>query len=163
MVDKKLVAATVRSRVPGLQRRINQVTTSSHIEDGNKERNEGKREKNQIRISFKRKENKRLYITKNKKCKEEEKEDAAAGSEDAMPQWDREAAAAKKEDADSLKKDGESKGSSSKISPQSRKEEIQRTTFTVLQKNIRSISTNDRLDELIRELHQVDWDVKLIS
>ena len=127
------------------------------MEDGNKEKNQGKKEKNQIRISFKRKENKRLYITKNEKCKKEEKVEAAAGSEDAMPQWDGEAAAAKKDDADSLKKEGESKDSSSKTSPQSRKEELQRTTFTVLQKNMRSMSTNDRLDELIKELHQVDW------
>ena len=85
MVDKKLVAATVRSRELGMQRRINQVTTSSHLEMGN-EKDEKREEKNRIHISFKRKENKRQYITKNKKCKEEEKEDAAVGSEDEMPQ-----------------------------------------------------------------------------
>ena len=32
MADKKLVAATVRSREVGMQRRINQVTTSNHTE-----------------------------------------------------------------------------------------------------------------------------------
>ena len=161
MVDKKLVAATVRSRVLGLQRRINQVTTSSHIEDGNKEKNEEKRKR--IEFGSPSKQRKTKDSTSPKKCTKEEKEDAAAGSEDAMPQWDGEAAAARKEDTDSSKKEGESKGSSSKTSPQSRKEELQRTTFTVLQKDMRSMSTNDRLDELIKELHQVDWDVILIS
>ena len=163
MVDKKLVAATVRSRVPGLQRRINQVTTSSHIEDGNKEKNEGKREK--IKFGSPSKERKTKDSTspkmKNARKKRRKKQQLAvktqchSGTEKQQRQ--------KKEDADSLKKEGESKGSSSKTSPQSRKEEIQKTTFTVLQKNMRSMSANDRLDELIRELHQVDWDVILIS
>ena len=95
MVDKKLVTATVRSRELGMQTRINQVTTSSHIEIGNKKEDEKRKEENRIHISFKRKENKRHYITKNKKCKKEEKEDAAAGSEDAMPQCDEKAEAAR--------------------------------------------------------------------
>ena len=38
MVDKKLVVATVRSREIRMQRRINQVTTSSHFETGTKKR-----------------------------------------------------------------------------------------------------------------------------
>ena len=162
MVDKKLVAATVRSRELGMQRRIHQVTTSSHLEMG-KKKDEKREEKNRIHISFKRKENKRQYITKDKKCKEEEKEDAAAGIGDTMPQSDQKAEAARKEDIDSLRKEGEGKSGSSKISPQSRSEESQRTTFTVLQKNMRSMNSNERLDELIRELYQVDWDVILIS
>ena len=163
MVDKKLVAATVRSREFGMQRRINQVTTSSHLEMGNKKEEDKREEKNRIHISFKRKESKRQYINKNKKCKEEEKEDAAAGSDDEMPQFDEKAEAAKKEDIDCMREEGEGKSGSSKISPQSRNEESQRTTFTVLQKNMRSMNSNDRLDELIRELYQVDWDVILIS
>ena len=73
------------------------------------------------------------------------------------------AEAVKKEDIDSLRKEGEGKSGSSKILPQSRSEESQRTTFTVLQKNMRSMNSNERLDELIRELYQVDWDVILIS
>ena len=162
MVDKKLVAATVRSRELGMQRRINLVTTSSHLEmENNKE--ERREEKNRIHISFKRKQNKRQYITKEKKFKKEEKEDAAAGSEDAMPQCDEKAEAARKEGTDSLQDEGEGKSSSGKTSPQSRREESQRTTFTVPQKNMSSMSSNERLDELIRELYRVDWDVILIS
>ena len=134
MVDKKLVAATVRSRELGMQRSINQVTTSSRLEMGNKKDDDKREEKNRIHISFIRKENKRQYITKNKKCKKEEKEYAAAGSEDAIPQCEEKAEAAKKEDTDSLKDEGEGKGSSSKISPQNQSEESQRTTFIVLQK-----------------------------
>ena len=162
MADKKLVAATVRSREIGMQRRINQVTTSSHVEM-EKKKEEKTEEKNRIHISFKRKKNKRQYITKDKTCKKEEKEDAAAGIGDTMPQSDEKAEAARKEDIDSLRKEGEGKGSSSKTSPQSRSEESQRTTFTVLQKNMRSMSSNERLDELIGELYRIDWDVILIS
>ena len=73
------------------------------------------------------------------------------------------AEAARKEDTDSLKDEGEGKGSSCKTSPQNEREESQRTTFTELQKNMRSMSSNERLDELIRELYRVDWDVILIS
>ena len=80
-----------------------------------------------------------------------------------MSQSDERAEAARKEDTDSLRKEGEGKGRSSKTSPQERSEETQRTTFTVLQKNMRSMSSNERLDELIRELYRVDWDVILIS
>ena len=80
-----------------------------------------------------------------------------------MPQSDEKAEAARKEDIDSLRKEGEGKSSSSKISPRSRSEESQRTTFTVLQKNMRSMSSNERLDELIREPYRIDWDVILIS
>ena len=81
-----------------------------------------------------------------------------------MPQCDKKAEAARKEDTDSLKDEGEGKGSSSKTSPQNQREESQRTKLTVLQKkNMRSMSSNERLDELIRELYRVDWDVILIS
>ena len=163
MVDKKLVVATVRSRELGMQRRIKQLTTISHLEMGNKKKDEKEEEKNRIHISFKRKESKRQYITKDKKCKKEEKEDAAAGIGDTMPQSDEKAEAARKEDIDSSRKEGEGKSGSSKISPRSRSEESQRTTFTVLQKNMRSMSSNERLDELIRELNRIDWDVILIS
>ena len=62
MADKKLVAATVRSRELGMQRRINQVTTSSHVGMDN-EQIEKKEEKDRIHISFKRRDNKRQYIT----------------------------------------------------------------------------------------------------
>ena len=74
-----------------------------------------------------------------------------------MPQSDEKAEAARKEDIDSPRKEGEGKSGSSKISPRSRSEESQRTTFTVLQKNMRSMSSNERLDELIIELNRIDW------
>ena len=125
--------------------------------------NEKKEEEDRIHISFKRKDSKRQYITRDKRCKKEEKKDAAADTGDAVPQKDEEAEAARKEDVDSLKKEEKGKGSSSKTSPRSRNEESKRTTFTVLQKNMRSMSANDRLDELIKELYRVEWDVILIS
>ena len=37
------------------------------------------------------------------------------------------------------------------------------TTFIVLQKNTRSMNSSKRLDELLREVHRVRWDVILIS
>ena len=56
------------------------------------------------------------------------------------------------------------KGISSKTSPQNRSEEPQKkTTFIVLQQNMRSLSSSERLEELFNELHRVEWDVILIS
>ena len=56
-------------------------------------------------------------------------------------------------------------GSSSSIdSPPSAKEERQETTmFTVLQKNMRSMCSSERLEELFSELYRARWDVILIS
>ena len=79
------------------------------------------------RIEFislsKRKDSKRLYITKDKKCKKEEKDGAAAGIGDTMFQNDGKAEAARREDIDALRKGGEGKCSSSITSPQNRSEE----------------------------------------
>ena len=62
MVDKKLVATTVSSREIGMQRRLNQVTTSCH--DEKKNNNEKvKEETSRIHISFKTKDNKKLFFT----------------------------------------------------------------------------------------------------
>ena len=122
MADKKLVAANVRSRELGMQRRVNQATTISHIEKKN-QKDEKRDEKNRIHISFKRKDSKRLYITKDKKCKKEEKESAAAGIGDKVPQDDGRAEAARSDDIDALRKGGEGKCSSSITSPQNRSEE----------------------------------------
>ena len=63
MVDKKLVATTVSSREIGMQRRINQVTTSSHVEKENKN-DETKEETSRIHISFKTKDSKKLFFTR---------------------------------------------------------------------------------------------------
>ena len=113
-------------------------------------KDEKREKKNRIHISFKRKDSKRQYITQDKRCRKEEMKDAAADTGDAMPQRDEEAEAARKEDIDSLKKEEKSKGSSSKTSSRSRNDESKRTTFTVLLKNMRSMSSNERLYELIR-------------
>ena len=66
MADKKLVAATVRSRELGMQRRINQMTTSSHVKTDNVQ-TEKIEEEDRIHISFKRKDIKRQYITRETK------------------------------------------------------------------------------------------------
>ena len=39
----------------------------------------------------------------------------------------------------------------------------EKTTFIVLQKNTRSLNSSERLEELFNEVHQVAWDVILIS
>ena len=145
-----------------MQRRIDQVTTSCHVGMDN-EQIEKKEEKDRIHISFKRKDNKRQYITRDQRCKKEKKKDAAADTGNAVPQRDEEAEAAREEDIDSLKKEEKGKGSSSKTSPRNRNEESKRTTFTVLQKNMKSMSSNERLEELISELYRVEWDMILLS
>ena len=135
MVDKKLVATTVSSREIGMQRRINQVTTSSHAEKENKN-DETKEETDRIHISFKRKDSRKQYFTRVKKeHTKEEKESAAAGIGDTMSQNDGEAEAAKSEGLNTWSTDGKGKGRSSKASHQDRSEEPQtENTFIVLQK-----------------------------
>ena len=55
-------------------------------------------------------------------------------------------------------------GSSSKVSPQTQSEEkLEKTIFIVIQKNMRSINSSDRIEELFSEFEQVAWDVILIS
>ena len=44
-----------------------------------------------------------------------------------------------------------------------KKEMHEKTTFIVLQKNTRSMNSSERLEELFSEVHQVAWDVILIS
>ena len=164
MVDKKLVATTVSSREIGMQRRINQVTTSSHVEKENKN-DETKEEKSRIDISFKRKDSKKLFFTRVKEeHTKEEKTCAVAGIGDTVPQKDGKTEAAKSEGLNTWKAEGERRGSSSKASHQDRNEEPQKkTTFIVLQKNMRSLGSSERLKEIICELQRVEWDVILIS
>ena len=56
-------------------------------------------------------------------------------------------------------------GSSSSNDSLSTQEEMRQdtTTFTVLQKNARSMNSSERLDECFREVHRVRWDAILIS
>ena len=164
MVDKKLVATTVSSRETGLQRRINQETTSRQNEknDGNEEK---KDETSRIHVSFKRKDSKKVFFTRVKKeYTEKEKESAVPGIGDTVPQNDGKAEAAKSEGLNTWSTGEEGEGSSSTESNQNRSEGSQKkTTFIVLQKNTRSMSSSERLEELFSELHKVAWDVILIS
>ena len=61
MVDKKLVATTVSSRETGLQRRINQESMSSQNEQNDRQE-EKKNEMNGIRVSFRRKDSKKVFF-----------------------------------------------------------------------------------------------------
>ena len=55
-------------------------------------------------------------------------------------------------------------GSSSKVSPQTQSQgKLERKVFIVIQKNMRSMNSSDRIDELFNELQQVEWDAILIS
>ena len=57
-----------------------------------------------------------------------------------------------------------SSGSSSKVSPQTQSEEkLEKTVFIVIQKNMRSMNSSERIEELFSELQQVTWDMVLIS
>ena len=158
MAVKKLVATTVSSRATGMQRRINQVTTSSHYEENKDENVETSAETSRIHISFKRKDSKKLYFTRVKKeNKKEEKGRVVAGIGDTVLQTDGEAEAAKSEGLNTWRAEGGGKGSSSKASRQDRNGEPQeKTTFIVLQKNTRSLSSSERLEEMICELHCVE-------
>ena len=136
MVDKKLVATTVSSREIGMQRRINQVTTSSHVEQEN-QNDETKEETSRIHISFRKERTARCYSLpeSQEEHTKEEKKSAAAGIGDTVPQKDGKAEAAKSEGFNTWKAEGEGRGSSSKASHQDRNEEPQKkTTFIVLQK-----------------------------
>ena len=106
-----------------------------------------------------------LYQSQKKKHKKEEKESEAAGIGDTVPQNEGKAEAAKSEGLNTWPTGSEDKGSSSsKASHQDRNEEPQKkTAFIVLQKNTRSLSSSERLEEMISELHRVERDAILIS
>ena len=167
MVDKKLVATTVSSREVGMQRRNDPVTTRSHEEKTNKKEDENQEETIGIHISFKRKDSKKLFFIRDIKDltkKKRKKRSAAAGIESKMSQSDGKAEAVQNEATNTWTTGAECSGSSSKVSPQTRSEELQdKTTLIVLQKNTRSMNSSERLEELFSEIHQVAWDVILIS
>ena len=57
----------------------------------------------------------------------------------------------------------EGNGSRSEASPQNRNEGSQKKAiFIVLQENTRSLSSNERLEEMFSEIHKVEWDAILI-
>ena len=119
-------------------------------------------ETSRIQISFKRKDKKKLYFTEVKKenTKKERKCISRSWRHNAT---DGKAEAAKSEGLDTWRAEG-GKGSSSKAARQGRNEEPQeKTTFIVLQKNTRSLSSSERQEEMICELHCVECDAILIS
>ena len=89
---------------------------------------------------------------------------AAAGIESKMTKTDEKVEAVHSDPINTWTTGAERSGSSSKASPQARSGELQdKTTFIVLQKNTRSMNSSERLDKLVSEIHQVAWDVILIS
>ena len=165
MADKKLVTSTVSSRERGMQRKINQGTTSSQIEQ-TKSLKESQIATNGIHMSSKRKDNKMIFfneIMKESKIKGEQR--AAASSESTVPQEDTKAEAAKEEGPSTETAVNKDVGGRSEASPHDCIEEThkKRTTFIVLQKNTRSLNSSERLEEMHSELHDIRWDAILIS
>ena len=161
MVDKTLVAATVSSREAGLKRRAETVTTSSHEDKKTEKQNK----KDGIRISFKSKDSRKIFFTGSKEDKTvKDNRKAAARSKSKEMHGIDKAEAVQVEATDTWKTGAECSGSSNKVSPQTQSEEkLEKTKFIVLQKNMRSMNSSERIEELFSELHQVTWDVILIS
>ena len=159
MVDKKLVATTVSSREVGLERRIKTVTTSSHEENTTIKQ----QKRDRMHISFKSKDSKKVFSTGIKEhTTNKGTHRAAARDKNKKNQDDDGAEAVQDGGVETWKAKGGS--SSSKNSPQTQKEEMtEKTTFIVLQNDIRSMNSNERSEELFNEIHKVAWDVILIS
>ena len=145
-----------------MQRRINQVTTSSQTE----QKKESQKENSGIHISFKRKDSKRIPFSMIKKgSKKEMKKSAAASIGSTVSQKDKEAEAAKNEGSSTDPAGEEDIGRIRQASPHDRNggQHKKKTTFIVLQKNTRSLNSSERLEEMFGELHKIDWDAVLIS
>ena len=146
------------SRETGLERRTEKETTSSHEDKTTKQQ-----KKNRIHISFKSKDSKKIFFSGNKEdmtIKGTRK--TVACDKNKKNHENDEAEAVQEEDTDTWKAKGGS-SSSSKNSPQTQeKEMLGNKKFIVLQKNTKSMSTSERLEELFSEVHQVAWDVILI-
>ena len=128
-------------------------------------------QKTRIHISYNSKDSKKVFFTGSKDDTNSKDTHNAAGCDEIKRKSEKEEAeAVQGETTDTSEADV--KGSSSKDSPStqdkdspSTQEEMSRdtTTFTVLQKNTRSMNSSVRLDEFLREVHRVRWDVILIS
>ena len=156
---KKLVATTVSSREVGLERRIETVTTSSREQKTTKNNKTRTEFTSPWKVRIARKSSllgskrirqtkaltKRQPVTKTKRIKTVTKRKQSKMK--VVVTW---------------KVKGGS--SSSKNSPQTQKEEMtEKTTFIVLQKNTRSMNSSERSQEVFNEVHQMAWDVILIS
>ena len=144
-----------------MQRRIGPVITSSHEEEKQKKQQKPDR----IHISFKSKDSKKVFFTGTKEdASNKENRRAAASSKNKKNHGNEKAEAAPDEATDTWTTGADCSGSRSKVSPQTRSEVSQdKTTFDVLQKNIRSMTSSERLEELFTGVHQVAWNVILIS
>ena len=165
MADQKLIATTVSSRATGMQRRINQLTTSSHDEKKQDKNVETSAETCRIHISFKRKDNKKQFSTRVEENTQKNKKKAQQQALETQCHRRTEKRKQQKEKGlNTGSADGKGKDNSSKASHQDRNKEPQKkTTFIVLQKNTRSLSSSERLEKMISELHRVEWDAILIS
>ena len=165
VADKKLVQSTVSSRDQGMQRRINHETTSSRI--GTTELQKEKQSATSaICISFKRKENKAIPFSEiRKEIKKKKEQQAAASSGNTVLPEVKRAEAEAVEDNSTDPAERKTISSSSRASPQDRNMEMnkKKKTFTVLQKNTRSLSTSERFEEMCKELQDTSWDAILIS
>ena len=129
----------------------------------------GKQQKKQqkekrIHFSFNSKDSKKVSFTGSAEdTKSNDTHNAAAYDENNRKREKEEAEAVQDEATDTLK--AEVEGSSGSNDSPSIHEEMRQdtTTFIVLQKNTRSMNWSERLDELLREVHRVRWDVILIS
>ena len=165
MADKKLIQSTVSSREKGMQRRINQETMSSRI--GTKDLQKEKQSATVTScVSFKRKENKAIPFSEIKKeLKKKKEQQAAANSGNTeLPEVKRkETEAVENTSADPV--GNRTIGSSSGAPPQdcNMEKNKKKKTFIVLQKNTRSLSSSERIEEMFKELQDISWDAILIS
>ena len=90
---------------------------------------------------------------------------AAAGKENKRKEksGSQEVEVMQEEATETLKADVEGSNSSKNSPPNQEEARQDTTTFTVLQKNTRSMKSSERLEELFSEIYRVRWDVILIS
>ena len=157
---KKLVTTTVSSREKGIERRNETMTTSSHHGETTK----NKKKTNRIHFSFNSKNSKKVFFSGSEEdTKSKDTHNAATCDENKRKRGREKAEAVQDKATDTSKADVEG-SSGSNDSPSIQEEMRQDTTvFIVLQKNMRSMNSSERLDELFREVHHVRWDVILIS
>ena len=157
-LKKKLVTTIVRSREKGMKRRCSneEITTSSQEETTDKQK---------FKMSFNSKDSKRYFFTKNEECMtNKETHIAAADKKRKRKSGSKEVDVSQERTIRNLKEEDVEGSGSSMNSPPKEKEERQETTIsTVLQKNTRSMSSSQRLEELFSEVYRVRWDVILIS
>ena len=115
-------------------------------------------------MSFNSKDSKRYFFTKNEECMtNKETHIAAADKKRKRKSGSKEVDVSPERTMRNLKEEVEGSGSSMNSPPKEKEERQETTIFTVLQKNTRSMSSSERLEELFSEVYRVRWDVILIS